>query len=105
MTVTKECELCGTMLEFEQDGRRFAFTAHTPELCRAGTKQRIADLKQALLDQQQLFERKLRQCVREADRVLADAGLPTLTERSKQCEALSFAALWRAGAITLPEGI
>lgn len=45
MTPTKRCDLCDTVLEFEQDGVLLAFTAHTPELCRLATKQRIEILR------------------------------------------------------------
>jgi len=102
-TTTKECDLCGTMLEFEQDGQRFAFTAHTPELCRAETKRRIADLKQALVDQRALYEHAIRGVTRQADRTLDDAGLETLTQRAKrhEHEAMALATQWRDGPIEL----
>lgn len=102
MTPTKRCELCDTVLEFEQDGQRLVFTAHTPELCRAATKQRIADLQQALRTLPEAYERAMRQVVRDVDRVLADAGLETLTARGKRYSAMQLAAAWRAGTINIP---
>lgn len=101
VTPTKRCDLCDTVLEFEADGQRFAFTAHTPELCRAGTIERIRHLQQALVTQQEVAERAIRRVVRDADRTLADAGLETLTERGKRMGALALAEAWRAGAIEI----
>lgn len=101
VTPTKRCDLCDTALEFEQAGQRLVFE-HTPELCRAATKQRIADLQQALKFQSEAYERALRRVVRDADRALADAGLETLTARGKRMSTLNLAALWRAGAIDIP---
>lgn len=81
MTPIKRCDLCGTVLEFEQDGVRLAFNAHTPELCSLATKQRISELEQALKDKDESWLRAARFVVMHADHALREAGLPTLTER------------------------
>ena len=40
MKATVKCELCDTDLEWEADGKRFRFLAHTPDFCRAATLRR-----------------------------------------------------------------
>jgi hypothetical protein len=92
MTPTSRCDLCDTVLEFEADGQRFAFTAHTPELCRVGAKQLIVDLRQALVSQHEICERAIRRVVCDADRALAEIGLETLTQRGKRLSAQAMDA-------------
>ncbi len=84
MTPTKRCDLCDAVLEFEQDGVRLALTAHTPELCRLATKQRIAELEQALKAKDESWLQAARFVVMHADHALREAGLPTLTERADE---------------------
>lgn len=48
MTPAKKCDLCDTVLEFEQDGQRLVFTAHDAAFCALATKDRIRMLTQAL---------------------------------------------------------
>lgn len=86
MTDHVRCPHCGTTLEFCSGGIRFRFTAHTEAFCRDMTRQRVKDLERALVQQREAFEHANEQLRRHVDKILSNAGLPTLEERAKHAE-------------------
>lgn len=82
--VTKRCPHCDTALEFEPiTGGRLVFTAHDEQFCYAATRERVKMLESVLLAQREAYERAIERQRRWMDKVLADAGLPSLAERAK----------------------
>lgn len=78
----ERCPVCETSLQWRSGDRLVVFTAHDEAFCRDACRQLINDLRVALQGQQEAFARSLESARRAADQVLADAGLPTLSERA-----------------------
>lgn len=79
MNITKKCELCDTVLEFEDGGHRLVFKAHDEAFCRGATQLRIRALERALEQSAQncgLTEARYRAALHRNDietRILRDA--------------------------------
>lgn len=81
--VTKRCPHCDTALEFEPvAGGRLVFTAHDEQFCHDAARERVKMLESVLLAQREAYERAFERQRRWMDKVLADAGLPSLAERA-----------------------
>jgi hypothetical protein len=48
MNIEKRCELCDTVLEFEHNGTRLAFTAHDAAFCAGSVRARVQSLTDTL---------------------------------------------------------
>jgi hypothetical protein len=96
-----KCELCDTTLEFEDDGHRFRYLAHTPEMCRSMTLHRIRTLEGVLKQNAETCQRSLERVVRQIDVRLKELGVEELTSWTRRMAQLNEIKLAQARALAL----
>ena len=84
MPTNESCQLCEAPLEMVVDGQAYRFTAHTDELCRVATAQRIQRLYGALKSQVEVFEHSAREACEAARRQAFDEAIAAIEAYREQ---------------------
>jgi hypothetical protein len=106
MTVLQRCELCDIPLAYAlADGSGFVFAGHSPELCRAGTIERIQALEAAVKAQYSLYGYAAAEIARQVDAHLIAHGLPTLTVQRDEANRMRRELAMQLAGIRVEFGV